>query len=216
MRYYADHYSMQGSDEIATAVELAKSGGRLSNLKQWILADTLAALSDTQLQQVAVESGRNESTLSQYARAAERWPTRERVPGVSFSAHRVALSWHDPAGLLKELKAKHGSPTVQQVRQAMGLEGHPGMELIERGMGKLDRQVSVAALTKVIAKLTKYAHWLDSGAPDELDEDEARDTDVIPESEPEFIQEEIDRQQEDDTPTEVWTPPVRVNDIAGM
>lgn len=160
--------------DITQITELAKQGGRLASDKQWELADALAQLTDTEITQVAVHSKRNESTLHQYARAAQRWPDTDRVQGVSFSAHRVALSWHDPRGLLVDLKHEYGSPTVKQVRRAMGLEGHPAIEQLEKGISKLDRQVSRKALGDVVAELATYLNELnDDSLVIETEEDEA-------------------------------------------
>lgn len=209
-------------DKIA---ELAKQGGRLSSDKQWVLADALATLTETEIATVAITSSRNESTLHQYARAAQRWDPIDRVEGVSFSAHRVVLSWHDPRGLLVELKTKHGSPTVRQVRQAMGLEGHPALELIERGIRKLDRKVSAQALGTVILTLGEFHEELSQGGVAFVEDeavDEAieryKDEDMyfVPEqhadNEPEADQHTLTA----DAPTGTWTPPIRTTDVSGI
>lgn len=187
--------------------DLAKQGGRLASHKQWVLADALAKLTPTQISTVAVQSGRNESTLLQYARAAERWsPATERVEGVTFSAHRVALSWHDPRGLLMELKNKYGSPTVRQVRQAMGLEGHPALELLEKGISKLDRKVSAEALKGILKQVTQYVIELEGQdyGDLEIEEDEVA------------TDEEIVEVNEIPVTTGSWKPPVSTSDIAGI
>lgn len=210
---------MSTNHRIDAAVELAKSGRRLNSEQYWKLADALTDLSDTEIQEVAIQSGRTESTLHQYKRAAERWPKDTRVTGVSFSAHRVALSWHDPATLLKVLKHRHGSPTVQQVRQAMGLEGHPGMELIERGMAKLDRKVSATALEGVILKLKliKSNLVLEQPDPANTDDEPTNDEHVTQVTNDQVTNDELDVDEPElEESIEVWTPPIRVNDIAGM
>lgn len=206
-------------DQIA---DLAKQGGRLANDKQWVLADALADLTETEIATIAIRSKRNESTLLQYARAAQRWSPLDRVDGVSFSAHRVALSWHDPRSLLVDLKHKFGSPTVRQVRQAMGLEGHPAIELIERGIRKLDRKVSAKALASAVNDLHEFLRTLDVSIGD---------VEVPEEDEPEFIDVEVEQTEEEryeevreDTQVTVvdpadsgkWQPPIRTTDIAGI
>lgn len=202
--------------DITAIVDLAKQGSRLASDKQWILADALAGLDASDVQAVAVESGRNENTLLQYARAAERWsPSSSRVEGVTFSAHRVALSWHDPRSLLLDLKMKHGSPTVSQVRQAMGLEGHPAMELIERGIRKLDDNVRSKDVGNVITTLTlwhKYLTGIEADASPRVD-----DTPVV--ASPNGLEEEeapIVEVEEETPTTKGWTPPISTADIAGM
>lgn len=165
--------------DITQITELAKQGGRLASEKQWVLADALAQLTDTEITQVAVHSKRNESTLHQYARAAQRWPVSDRVEGVSFSAHRVALSWYNPRQLLVDLKHEVGSPTVKQVRQAMGLEGHPAIEALQKGISKLDRKVSRKALGDVVAELAKYINELNDGTLNDGTLEEDDDTNTV-------------------------------------
>lgn len=198
--------------DITTITDLAKQSGRLDSDKQWVLADALASLTPTQITQVAVASGRNESTLLQYARAAERWAPTDRVEGVSFSAHRVALSWHDPRQLLIDLKAQHGSPTVEQVREAMGLAGHPGIELLNKGIKKLDRQVSATALRDVVNKLEIILSNLDS-----LPEPTVADVPTATESEePPTATQVAETQPEPTIRQGTWTPPIRTSDVAGI
>lgn len=210
--------------DITQIAQLAKQGGRLASDKQWVLADALAQLSPTQINQVSIESGRNESTLLQYARAAERWPSQARVEGVSFSAHRVALSHSNPEGLLTNLKAQFGSPTVAQVRRAMGLEGHPAIEALEKGLKKLDRKVSERALRQVIDQLTAYVDELDAlaGMPDMEDEgdwdgfEEQYATNEEPNYDQNTDEEALPQEEVADTSKGTWQPPIRTSDIAGI
>jgi hypothetical protein len=212
--------------DIAQIAQLAKQGGRLASDKQWVLADALAELTPTQISQVSVESGRNESTLLQYARAAERWDKGDRVEGVSFSAHRVVLSWHEPRELLIELKHQYGSPTVSQVRKAMGLEGHPALELLERGIKKIDRQVSQDALAKVILKLNAELKELSTGAVDTQvttetkEQADARST-TRQDTEADELGETMvavakQVEAEETSRKGTWQPPVRTSDVAGI
>jgi hypothetical protein len=214
--------------DITQIAQLAKQGGRLASDKQWVLADALAELTPTQISQVSVESGRNESTLLQYARAAERWDKGDRVEGVSFSAHRVVLSWHEPRELLIELKHQYGSPTVSQVRKAMGLEGHPALELLERGIKKIDRQVSQDALARVILKLNDELKEL-TGTQVTTETKEQADARSSTGMMAKDMQEIPVWKDEDDneipvTPETVesmerkgtWQPPVRTSDVAGI
>lgn len=191
--------------DITQIVDLAKQGNRLTSESQWVLADALAGLSPEDVSAVAIASGRNENTLLQYARAAERWtPESSRVEGVTFSAHRVALSWYDPRQLLIDLKQKHGSPTVSQVRQAMGLEGHPALELIERGLRKMDDKVSVDALTRIVTLLTKKR--------DEL-RVEVRTPVATRRPEPSVPEPKVEAVANS---SKGWTPPISTSDISGL
>lgn len=206
--------------ELTQIADLAKQGGRLASDKQWVLADALAELTESQIATVAIQASRNESTLLQYARAAERWPSTDRVDGVSFSAHRVALSWHDPRQLLIDLKHKHGSPTVQQVRQAMGLEGHPAIELIERGIKKLDRKVSAQVLGETLTKIADFLQELDPNEVEAFDSDLDR---AAAKEVDEYLDKEAEEASENHEPKMIevaghdrWTPPLRTSDIAGM
>lgn len=192
-------------------VELAKQGGRLSSDSQWVLADALKDLDSTAITRVAIESGRNEDTLLQYARAAERWFPPARVEGVSFSAHRVALSWHDPTGLLKKLKEQYGSPTVRQVRVAMGLEGHEAIETLERGIKKLDNTVPTVAILGIIDKLKE---WHDRHVKDGAEvESEPIEQWVGPDQ---HVEIEPPSVEEEDVPRGTWKSPINTSDIIGM
>lgn len=63
------------------------------------------------------------SALRQYRDVAHHWPPGDRVPGVSFSAHRAALPTDDPRGLLTDLAAAHGPKgvTVKVVNDAVAV-----------------------------------------------------------------------------------------------
>lgn len=141
-------------------LDLAKRGNRLDSTNQWILADELSKMTEADVDGLAIKAGRNASTLKQYARAAARWPFVERVEGVSFSAHRVALSHPDPRQLLEDLKAKHGSPTVKQVREALGLEGHPALEAA-RKLLKYQGQ-DVLTIPQLIALINELQLWVNT------------------------------------------------------
>lgn len=207
--------------DIATIAELAKKGGKLDNTRQWELADALSILQPDDITEVSIRSGRNVDTLMQYARAAQRWHPRDRVSGVSFSAHRVALSWHMPRDLLVDLKGKYGSPTVSQVRQAMGLEGHPAIELIERGYRKIDDDVSYNTLTGIILKLSLRQQILKDklaaeGRAGEIvstvsNQEEDDSYDPVIDYDPPAVEKEV-------TPVTAtkWTPPISTADVAGM
>lgn len=209
---------MSISINYAEVVDLAKAGGRLSSNKQWALADALSHLLPETLEKVASDSGRNLSTLSQYARAAERWPDYNRVDGVSFSAHRAALSADDPRGLLVELKAKHGSPTVRQVREAMGLEGHPAMEharkMLKALLVKYSGEADPAHVLSIAKTLEAWANH------------QQQTSTYVTHPEPEDIDVDTDmlsaRGKVDDPRTEpatkpgAWVPPIRTSDVAGL
>lgn len=124
--------SMSYTSEVQTAVELAKKGGRLNSTAQWELADALTRVSEGDVVDIAAASDREESTLLQYRRTAERWPAYDRVDGVSFSAHRVVLSHVDPRQVLIDAKRQHGNPTVEQVRRIMGLEPHKVLKYLRK------------------------------------------------------------------------------------
>lgn len=197
--------------DIQTIAELAKQGGRLDNDRQWVLADALAALDESDITKVSAASRRNESTLLQYARAAQRWDPVDRVKGVSFSAHRVALSWHDPRELLVHLKHKYGSPTVKQVRQAMGLEGHPAIELGWKMLAKLDDSVSRDAVTQLMSEM---GQWL-------INNPSKNYTPEVVEDEPETVEvpEQVEVEKEvaaTGTGSGTWKPPIRTDDVAGI
>lgn len=231
--------------DINAIVELAKKGSRLVSHEQWMLADELALLTPSEVTQVAAASGRNENTLLQYARAAQRWPAADRVEGVSFSAHRVALSWYDPRKLLVELKQKHGSPTVKQVRQALGLEGHPAIELLWKGIRKIDTNIAVGNLDNIIRELeTQRTRLVDefnkaeNAKVTQAVAEAAADLASEPDYEWEFIDENVDddepmspeeynealkesglsgKKEEPEEPTvKRWTPPVSASDVVGL
>jgi hypothetical protein len=209
--------------DLSTIAEMAKQGGKLPSEKLWVLADALAALSVTELHAVAIESGRKEDTLLQYARAAERWPEPDRVEGVSFSAHRTALSWIDPRALLLELKQKYGSPTVKQVRMAMGLEGHPAITHLQKGVDALDGEVPAHELPKIIKQIQEWANGYN------VEEDERMEATLhkrFPrDADPEGPTRQYDEHgapiptptpKEEPKKEQGWTPPIRTGDIAGL
>jgi hypothetical protein len=63
------------------------------------------------------------SALRQYRDTAHHWPPADRVPGVSFSAHRAALPADDPKGLLGDLADKYGpnGVTVKRVNESVAI-----------------------------------------------------------------------------------------------
>lgn len=186
---------------------LARKGSRLGSEEQWQLADALATISNERIAEVAVLSDRNESTLLQYKRAAERWHPADRVDGVSFSAHRTVLSWHLPRELLIELKAKHGSPTVRQVREAMGLEGHPILEHIRKA-----QHAAGAGGSPPYAEIRKAIDTLSNT----LDIMKAADNLAQLEQEAQ-VHTEADSESDPITPVEGtrWVPPISTSDLVG-
>lgn len=198
--------------DITQVVELAKRGSRLDNGQYWRLADALVSLSDGAVGEVAIQSDRKESTLLQYRRAAERWPITDRVDGVSFSAHRVALSASNPRDLLLDLKARYGSPTVRQVREAMGLEAHPSIEHLRKAWLAITKDINTNIASNYIRKIDRLIAYYDSqqlstGEAIELAKEVSnRELSHTPE-EPKDTQpkEKIEK----------WTPPIRSTDLLG-
>lgn len=63
------------------------------------------------------------SAMRQYRDCAARIPEADRIPGVTFSAHRNALAAPDPLKVLGDLVAVHGPKgvTVAKVREAVNV-----------------------------------------------------------------------------------------------
>lgn len=66
------------------------------------------------------------SAMRQYRDTAWHWNGAKytRIPGVSFTCHRLALASANPEGLLRSLAAQHGAEnvTVSMVREAVAIE----------------------------------------------------------------------------------------------
>lgn len=101
---------------------------------RWTLADSLLdevgqydSRQKFESVRVAAESAGVEplsvSALRQYRDVAVHWPPADRIPGVSFSAHRAAVPADDPAGLLGDLVDAHGpnGVTVKKVKSAVAV-----------------------------------------------------------------------------------------------
>jgi len=63
------------------------------------------------------------SALRQYRDVAHHWPPSDRIPGVSFSAHRASIPAPDPKGLLTDLADVHGPNrvTVKKVNASVAV-----------------------------------------------------------------------------------------------
>lgn len=65
------------------------------------------------------------SALRQYRDVAARWPVSDRIPGVSFSAHRAALPAPDPVQVLNDMVKRHGKDVpVRTVKDAATIAAH--------------------------------------------------------------------------------------------
>lgn len=223
---------MSFAPEVQRAVDLAKKGGRLNSDAQWELADALAAVSEGNVTDIANNSDREESTLLQYRRTAERWPQYDRVKGVSFSAHRVVLSHTDPRQVLIDAKNKYGTPTVEQVRREMGLEPHPIIKHLRnahRAMHsgstptlngseqiRVDRmlkalELSLNAQTSVDPATTKKIQEEDIDFIDYPDKEEAARKITDP------TKEEVAEVREQlESEAETWQPSINISDLQGL
>lgn len=144
---------------------------------RWDLADALLAevgqgdarAAFDEIERATREANEGEgftaNTLRQYRDVAAHWPPADRVPGVTFSAHKAALPYGDLAerkGLLGSLKAAHGKATVKAIGEAVAIKAQgpgamvaPSASASATAPAPTTPEAAVAALGRFLAPMSE-------------------------------------------------------------